>query len=118
MPRIPVPEDFEGGVVTVAGTEDFSRGRADVNTDAVERARDLSVREDEDGRYVGCSSHYADDVRAFLGVTETDDAESETLHADGDGEPDSVTCEAVKTDGEVCGRELPCPYHSDDEEGF
>lgn len=26
------------------------------------------------------------------------------------------TCDAVKTDGEVCGRELPCPYHSDEEE--
>jgi hypothetical protein len=23
------------------------------------------------------------------------------------------TCEVVKNDGEVCGRELPCPYHSD-----
>ena len=25
------------------------------------------------------------------------------------------TCEAVKSDGDVCGRELPCPYHSDEE---
>lgn len=24
------------------------------------------------------------------------------------------TCDAVKSDGEVCGRELPCPYHSED----
>jgi len=23
-------------------------------------------------------------------------------------------CDSVKSDGEVCGRELPCPYHSDD----
>jgi len=23
------------------------------------------------------------------------------------------TCDTVKADGEVCGRELPCPYHSD-----
>lgn len=30
-----------------------------------------------------------------------------------DATPD--TCETVKDDGEVCGRELPCPYHSDDE---
>lgn len=21
------------------------------------------------------------------------------------------TCDATKSDGEVCGRELPCPYH-------
>jgi hypothetical protein len=26
------------------------------------------------------------------------------------------TCDVVKSDGEVCGRELPCPYHSDDQE--
>lgn len=26
------------------------------------------------------------------------------------------TCQEVKGDGETCGRELPCPYHSDDEE--
>jgi len=25
------------------------------------------------------------------------------------------TCTATKNDGEVCGRELPCPYHSDGE---
>ena len=26
------------------------------------------------------------------------------------------TCQAIKSDGEVCGRDLPCPYHSDDGE--
>jgi hypothetical protein len=26
------------------------------------------------------------------------------------------TCEAVKNDGEVCGRELPCPYHSESDD--
>jgi hypothetical protein len=31
----------------------------------------------------------------------------------GDDEPD--TCDTVKNDGEVCGREPPCPYHSDGE---
>ena len=25
------------------------------------------------------------------------------------------TCDTVKSDGDVCGRELPCPYHSDTE---
>lgn len=25
------------------------------------------------------------------------------------------TCEAVKSDGEVCGRELPCQYHGGDD---
>ena len=23
------------------------------------------------------------------------------------------TCDTVKADGDVCGRDLPCPYHSD-----
>lgn len=32
-------------------------------------------------------------------------------HAD---DPDADTCTEVKSDGEVCGRELPCSYHSDD----
>jgi len=93
MPRIPVPDDYESGVVTVAGTDDYRYGAADVNTDAVERARDLSVREDDDGRYVGCSEHYADDVRAFLGVNVTDTGSDgeETTGESSDEEPESVT---------------------------
>jgi hypothetical protein len=41
----------------------------------------------------------------------------ETVDDDTDAETDSdaETCQVVKTDGEVCGRELPCPYHSDEE---
>lgn len=32
--------------------------------------------------------------------------------AEGDPETNSTeTCEAIKSDGEVCGRELPCRYH-------
>lgn len=31
-------------------------------------------------------------------------------------EEEAETCDEEKEDGEVCGRELPCPYHSDDEE--
>jgi|GEM_PF-5910796 len=32
--------------------------------------------------------------------------------------PDDVaeTCDTVKADGDVCGRELPCPYHSESED--
>lgn len=29
-------------------------------------------------------------------------------------EADAETCDVVKNDGEVCGRELPCPYHSEE----
>ena len=33
-------------------------------------------------------------------------------------ESDTEACTAVKSDGDACGRDLPCPYHSngDDEE--
>ncbi|MEF8887333.1 MAG: hypothetical protein V5A30_05955 [Haloarculaceae archaeon] len=30
------------------------------------------------------------------------------------GDDAGDTCEVVKSDGEVCGRELPCRYHSED----
>ncbi|QLH80975.1 hypothetical protein [Halosimplex pelagicum] len=29
---------------------------------------------------------------------------------------DAETCDEVKSDGEVCGRDLPCPYHSDEDD--
>lgn len=37
------------------------------------------------------------------------DTDAETLL-----EGETETCEVVKNDDEVCGRELPCPYHSED----
>lgn len=42
---------------------------------------------------------------------EADDSDVEA-DADSGGE----TCTTVKSDGEVCGRELPCPYHTESEE--
>lgn len=43
-------------------------------------------------------------------VDNTDDgAEDEP----GDNGPE--TCQVVKNDGEVCGRELPCQYHSEED---
>jgi len=42
----------------------------------------------------------------------------ESYAAAHDCDPDELlvpdTCDAVKADGEVCGRDLPCPYHSED----
>lgn len=108
MTRLPVPDDYDSGHVSVSGPKDYHyENGADVNTDAVDHARDLSVREDEDGRYVGCSDRYADEVAEYLGV------DAPTTDEDGG---DADECQEVKADGEVCGRELPCPYHSDDEE--
>jgi len=50
------------------------------------------------------AAHYGADADALLGA---DDADA------GGGPAD--TCDAVKLDGEVCGRDLPCPYHTDDD---
>lgn len=41
------------------------------------------------------------------------DAEAQSESESKESE-ESETCEVVKSDGEVCGRDLPCGYHSDD----
>ena len=113
MPRIPVPEDYGKGHISVAGSKDYHYGQADVNTDAVDHARDIRVSEDDGGRYVGCSSHYAADVAAFLGVEyetgtgdepETSPADEEIPEESSDADPESVT-DAIKA-GE-------CPWCED-----
>ena len=44
-----------------------------------------------------------------------DDDSDDDAAADSAGAGDEAgTCEAVKSDGEVCGRELPCQYHTED----
>jgi hypothetical protein len=50
-------------------------------------------------------SYDVDPEDLVVGDTDIDDTD------DTDEQPD--TCDTVKVDGEVCGRELPCPYHSD-----
>lgn len=111
MVRLRVPDDHSAGYITVAGRKDRNP-EADVQTDAVDHARDVSVREDDDGRYVGVSGHYAAAVAEYLGVdvptpddaddaegedaedgdvTETDSAEEETPGEDSDAEPETVT---------------------------
>lgn len=63
-----------------------------------------TVTPDEDGHYeIG-------EQRGWLrGYAAAHDCDPDDLLVD-----DTPTCETVKSDGEVCGRELPCPYHSDD----
>jgi len=50
-------------------------------------------------------------------VTLPTDADVRTLAAAYDLAPedlsDTETCDVVKADGEVCGRERPCSYHDD-----
>lgn len=105
MTRVPIPDDYDREHIDVSGSEDYHYGESDVNLDDVDHARNLTVQEDDDGRYVGAPEQYADDVAEFLDVTPDD--------SNGDAE----TCDAVKSDGEVCGRELPCPYHDDEDRG-
>jgi len=102
MARIPVPEGYEGQAIVVCGTNDHHYGTsvADVELDDRRYARPLQIRSDEDGRYVGCGGNMEDVVREYLGVPAEDGSE---------------TCQVVKSDGEVCGRELPCQYHDDEE---
>lgn len=42
--------------------------------------------------------------------SEDDEAES----SEQDSSSQTETCEEVKSDGEVCGRERPCPYHDEE----
>lgn len=117
MVRVPVPDDYDSGHVSVAGVEDYHHGEADVNVDTP-TARDVTVREDEDGRYVGVAEQHADAVADYLGVTLADTSEDEE-DEDPDDEADAEdadeeepdTCQVEKADGDVCGRERPCQYH-------
>lgn len=100
MPRIDVPESFDGGHISVSGARDYHYGQSHVSIDHVDHARDLFVREDEDGRYVGPPEQYADAVREFLGV-DADDA-------------DADICGAELSQGGICERPADeCPYHGD-----
>lgn len=47
-------------------------------------------------------------------VCEVDEEMAEYLVSEWDFELDVETCQVEKSDGDICGRELPCPYHSDD----
>lgn len=108
MTRVAVPDDYPRDYVEIRRDRDLDPGetvvggrRADVYV-AGERARSAKVREDDEGRYVGVYEGYAEAVREFFEREYGDDTVG--------------TCQEVKTDGEVCGRELPCPYHSEDDE--
>lgn len=66
---------------------------------------DYQVVTDADGRFDAESDA---DVKALATAYRTTPAE---MRVGGD---DPGTCDVTKADGEVCGRELPCPYHTDD----
>jgi len=72
MPRIDVPEEHPVDHVALEGTHpNESAMRVGAPRDAhvrIEDAEDktLQIREDPDGRYVGCPAQYADAIREFF----------------------------------------------------
>jgi len=72
-------------------------------------------------RYTGGNGYYIRDGPDFDNAGDEADVGERTAdrlcarggfeRVETDDGPD--TCQTVKADGEVCGRELPCPYHSE-----
>lgn len=65
----------------------------------------------------GAAADYGDVADGVLTVDDYDTAADLVDHhhnvAWADGDPGGpATCDVVKADGEVCGRPLPCRYHS------
>lgn len=71
-----------------------------------------NVAVDADGYLADLDAGVADRAMRALG-----DAYEVNYSDDGDVVLDGGprTCDVVKSDDDVCGRELPCPYHSDEE---
>lgn len=109
MTRVPVPDEYDRGYVTVSGSRDYHYGESDVNLDDVERARNVRVREDAEGRYVSVNANYADAVAAFLGVTTSDEQGSGTDSDDTDTEGETYTCSGETAGGDPCTREVDEP---------
>lgn len=110
MPRVPVPDDYRGSSILVAGTEDYHYPDADVQVDAP-TARTLQIREDDDGRYCGPPEQFADAVADYLGVESpvSDDADGEEGSdsdtaddepGDSDANPEGSGGETPDADGE------------------
>lgn len=84
---------------------------------AVHLSRGETAAVDDDGRFTA-PYRVGEAVAASHGLDESD------IRVDGDdGDSDDGAtddtpdnCDAIKADGEVCGRELPCPYHTNTED--
>ena len=92
----------------VRETDDDVDGAVDVGGEVVSVADDdtLDVSRAQAERL---ADRYGLDVQTIQ-VDESADAPSDAAESDGD--TDAETCDTVMNNGEVCGRELPCPYHS------
>lgn len=72
-----------------------------------------SVEVSDDGT-LDVTDGQADTLARMYDVTVSDLRVGEETDDGPTGGDESGTCTEVKTDGEVCGRDLPCPYHSED----
>ncbi len=66
----------------------------------------------DDGGVIDCPEDVEDEIAETLAERYDTDVDA-LLEGEADSD-DASTCDTVKSDGEVCGRELPCPYHSED----
>ena len=113
--QVPIPDDFDASVITVAGTHDHDYGEADVNVDGRRHCRNVTVPDDADS--VGVSSHYAGQVADYLGVSvqaESDaSARSNSDVTDGSAETDADTggTEAAEIRAAIDAGE--CPWCED-----
>lgn len=70
----------------------------------------VHVSPNEDGTY-----DIPDDADGWLDrYAAANDVDTAELLVE-DGGSGGDTCQAVKSDGEVCGRETPCQYHSEED---
>jgi len=95
MVRIAVPDDHPVDHLELVGTHpNESAMRVGAPRDGHVRIEDdtnktMQIREDDDGRYLGCPEQYADAVRTFF--TEEYDAD----YSEGDGEPEGDESDPV-----------------------
>lgn len=69
----------------------------------------------DDGTFEIDDEYWLDDFAAAHDCSAEDLVVDEDADQPAGDEPE--TCDVVKSDGEVCGRSLPCQYHTEDDEG-
>lgn len=62
------------------------------------------------------ATYLLEDTSQFERVDDAETADDDLHDAETSSANSTPTCDVVKADDEVCGRELPCPYHSDTDE--
>lgn len=103
--RIPVPDGFDEREISMAGTDDFYYGMADVNLDDRPHARNIKLTETDDGT-IGVHRDVADAVAEYLGtepleepITQGSDAEEAPSD---DPEPATATDPGPDFNGDTC----------------